>query len=76
MARSSLTITDATAGDLRHFKPALSYAAGRMLTMDGCVSYLLDHWLATHPQAQLLANAGEAARPSARRQGVASGPRK
>jgi len=49
MARSSLTITDATADELRRVKPALSYATGRALTMDGCIAYLLDHWLATHP---------------------------
>jgi hypothetical protein len=43
-----------------------------MLSMDGCLAYLLDHWLATHPQGQLLRNAGEGQRPSTRRQSAAS----
>lgn len=49
MARSSLTITDGTADALRRAKPALSFATGRALTMDGCIAYLLTHWLQTHP---------------------------
>lgn len=52
MTRAQLTITGTTADALRVAKPALSYAAGKTLTMDGCVDYLLAYWLRTHPVGQ------------------------
>jgi len=70
MARSSLTITDATADALRRAKPALSYATGRALTMDGCVAYLLDHWTATHPYGEPLRQARAAEQVKRQRQGA------
>jgi hypothetical protein len=67
MARSSLTITDETAGKLRQAKAGLSYAAGRSLTMDGCVAYLLAHWLATHPVGLAVSQPAPDPEPPARR---------
>ena len=45
MARATIKISQDTAARLRDAMVGLSSDAGRLLTIDGAIGYLLDYWL-------------------------------
>lgn len=52
MDRATLKVKPETAARLRDTMPELSTAAGRMLTIDQALVYLLDAWDATQQRGQ------------------------
>lgn len=70
MDRTSIKVSPQTAGRFRDTVPELSAAAGRMLTHDQALAYLLDNWAATVTRSADRARAGRLAA-----RGPSSGPR-